>query len=171
MRLNTNSESSNWYAVYTKSRHEKRTRLFPTRRGVTTFLPMRNVLSRWKVRRKLISLPLFPTYIFVHIGLQDLPGVFYSKDVSKIIGINGKPYSITPKQTESIMRPVNSDLRYDPHPYIDIGQKVVIRNGPLQSVVGKILDKRSSKHIVILAVDLIKRAVSVEVNIEDIEPL
>lgn len=69
------------------------------------------------------------------------------------------------------MKLIESNLKYDPYTYIDIGKEVVIKRGPLEGVVGKIIDKRSSKHRVILSVDLIKRAVSVEVDVQDIELL
>ncbi len=162
-------ESPHWYAVYTKSRHEKVADTFLQSRDVKTFLPFRQVLSRWQDRKKLISLPLFPSYLFVNIRLDELASVIYSKGVLKILGTNGIPCPIPNQQAESIMRLVNSDLKFDPYPHIDTGNEVVIKRGPLEGVVGKIIVKRSSKHIVILSVDLINRAVSVEVNLEDVE--
>ena len=85
-----------------------------------------------------------------------------------MVGINGVPYPIPNEQIESVEKLVNSDLKYDPYPYVNIGTEVLINNGPLEGVVGKVLAKRSSKHIVVLSVDLIKRSVSVEVHIQDI---
>jgi len=168
---NLKTDELNWYAVYTKSRHERIAQTVLLNRDIVTFLPSREVMSKWKDRRKIISVPLFPSYVFVKILLKDLPIVIYSRGVLKIVGVNGKPYPIPQEQIESVMKLVNSELKYNPYPYIDIGKEVMIKNGPLEGVVGKIVGKRSSKHIFILSVDLIKRAVSVEVHVEDIELL
>ena len=54
-----------WYALYTRSRFEKKMLSELTARKVEVFLPMREVLSRWKDRKKKVWLPLFPGYIFV----------------------------------------------------------------------------------------------------------
>lgn len=164
-------EVPNWYAVYTKSRHEKLTDKFLVSRGFISFLPLRSVLSRWKDRKKLITVPLFPSYVFVNILKKDIHDVMYTKGVLRMVGINGVPYPIPNEQIESIEKLVKSDLKYDPYPYVNIGAEVEIKNGPLAGVVGKIVDKRSSKHIVVLSVDLIKRSVSVEVHVRDIELL
>jgi transcription antitermination factor NusG len=169
--IDLSKENPNWYAVYTKSRHEKLTSKFLVSRGVVTFLPLRSVLSRWKDRKKLITVPLFPSYVFVNILQKDIHNVIYSKGVLRMVGINGVPYPIPNEQIESVEKLVKSDLKYDPYPYVNIGAEAEIKNGPLAGVVGKIIEKRPSKHIVVLSVDLIKRSVSVEVHVHDIELL
>ena len=58
-------QSENWYAVYTKSRHEKVVETVLKSRGVKTFLPLREILSQWKDRKKLINIPLFPGRTFL----------------------------------------------------------------------------------------------------------
>ncbi len=54
-----------WYAIHTRSRHEKQVDLFLSERGIETFLPLVHTLSRWKDRKKYVDLPLFPGYMFV----------------------------------------------------------------------------------------------------------
>src|SRR3990172_6049569 len=58
-----------WYALYTRPRHEKAFAEQLAKREMEAFLPVREVLSRWKDRRKLVQLPLFPGYVFVHTSL------------------------------------------------------------------------------------------------------
>ena len=53
-----------WYAVYTRSRHEKLVDAALREKGVRCFLPAVDVLSRWQDRRKLVRKPLFPGYLF-----------------------------------------------------------------------------------------------------------
>lgn len=164
------SNEQEWYAVYTKSRHEKVAEINLNNRGVTTFLPLREVVSRWKDRNKTINVPLFPSYVFVKIGFMDMHKVMYAKGVLKVVGCNDTPVPVPAEQVEAIRTLVQSKLKYDPYPYLDKGREVLIKNGPLQGVIGKIMEKRS-KHRFVLAIDLIKRSVSVEVDILDMEPL
>ena|ERR1700752_2273637 len=159
-----------WYAVYTKSRHEKVAEINLRNRGVMTFLPLREVVSRWKDRNKTINVPLFPSYVFVKIGFMDIHKVIYTKGVLKVVGCNGTPVPVPTEQVESIRTLIQSKLKYDPYPYLDRGREVLIKSGPLQGIIGKIMEKRS-KHKLVLSIDLIKKSVSVEIGVLDIEPL
>jgi transcription antitermination factor NusG len=161
-----------WYAVHTKSRHEKVAEAILKSRGITAFLPLREVLSQWKDRKKIINVPLFPSYLFVRIGLSDIQSVMYTKGVLRLVGCNGIPIPVPTEQIEAIMKVVHNKLKYDPYPYLGIGRDVMIKRGPLQGIVGKIIDKKkSSKHTLVISIDLIKRSVSIEVDVLDIEPL
>ncbi|MGE5443073.1 MAG: transcription termination/antitermination protein NusG [Ignavibacteriales bacterium] len=164
------SNKQDWYAVYTKSRHEKVAEINLKNRGVTTFLPLREVVSRWKDRNKTINLPLFPSYVFVKIGPMDMHNVMYTKGVLKVVGCNGTPVPVPAEQVEAVRSLIQSRLKYDPYPYLDAGREVLIKSGPLQGIIGKILEKRS-KHRFVLSIDLIKKSVSVEIDIVDMEPL
>ena len=164
------SNKKEWYAVYTKSRHEKVAESNLQNRGVTTFLPLREVVSRWKDRNKTINVPLFPSYVFVNIGFMDIHKVIYTKGVLRVVGCNGTPVPVPPEQVEAIRMLIQSKLKYDPYPYLNKGKEVLIKSGPLQGIIGKIMEKRS-KHRFLLSIDLIKKSVSVEIDILDMEPL
>ncbi len=164
------SNKKEWYAVYTKSRHEKVAETNLKSRGVTTFLPLREVVSRWKDRNKTINVPLFPSYVFVNIGFMDIHKVIYTKGVLRVVGCNGTPVPVPTEQVEAIRMLIQSKLKYDPYPYLNKGKEVLIKSGPLQGIIGKIMEKRS-KHRFLLSIDLIKKSVSVEIDILDIEPL
>lgn len=163
-------DKKEWYAVYTKSRHEKVAEANLRARGIATFLPLREVVSRWKDRRKIVNVPLFPSYVFVSACPPEIFKIMYTKGVLRVVGCNGTPVSVPGEQVEAIKMLTQSKLKYDPYPYLDKGREVMIKNGPLQGVVGKISEKRS-KHTFVLSIDLIKRAVSVEINVLDLEPL
>ena len=65
-----------WYAVTTRSRHEKVVAEQLWQKEIECFLPLREVLSTWKDRRKKIQLPLFPGYLFVHVPIVERRLVF-----------------------------------------------------------------------------------------------
>ena len=167
-----NRVDSQWYAVYTRSRHEKTVASKLKEKNIEVFLPLRKVLRRWKDRRKEIEVPLFNGYVFVRIPLTDRLHILKTPGVVQILSEGNKPVPIPEEQIESIQLLVTSGLKYDPYPYLDLGRDVLIKRGPLQGIVGKIVDKKkSARHTLIISIDLIKRSVSIEVDVLDIEPL
>src|SRR4029077_9046924 len=63
------SIESQWYAIHTRSQHEKAVVTLLQSQGITTFLPLVTAVHRWSDRRKLVHLPLFSCYAFVHMPL------------------------------------------------------------------------------------------------------
>jgi transcription termination/antitermination protein NusG len=157
-----------WYAVYTVVRHEKAVNNALKEKQIETFLPIREVISQWKDRKKRVLLPLFPGYLFVNTTLDDKLNILNTRGIVRILGISGTPAAIPHEQIESIRKLLESKVLFDPHPYLREGKKVIVTHGPLQGIVGRIV-KRKGLNKLILSVDLIKRAVSVEVDIEIVE--
>lgn len=168
MQLSQHSDNMDWYAVYTVVRHEKTVHQQLIDQGVTSFLPLLEVINRWKDRKKKVSLPLFPGYLFVHTDLEDKLSILKTRGVVRILGFNGDPYPIPCSQIENIEKLVSSNLSYDPYKYFISGKEVIVVKGPLEGAKGKIIERRGNYRL-ILAVDLIQSAVSVEVDIDHVE--
>jgi transcription termination/antitermination protein NusG len=158
-----------WFALWTRSRHEKTVRDQLLGRDIETFLPTINRWSRWKDRKKQIEWPLFPGYCFARfLPSASLP-VLKCVGVVSIISVEGRPAPIPDVEIESVRRLVESELRYDPCPLIREGMLVEVIHGPLQGVVGRLVRKGPHSRLV-LSVDLISRGVSVEVDAADVRP-
>jgi transcription termination/antitermination protein NusG len=155
-----------WFAVYTRPRHEKKVAQQLSTKGVEVFLPLRAVISNWKDRRKEVQFPLFTGYVFVHIVLEDRLSVLRIPGVVQFVASEGKPVAIPDYQIDAVRQLVNSGLKYDPYPYVKEGMRVTIRNGPLKGVEGLVLAKRK-KHLLVLSVDLIQQSASLEIDIND----
>ncbi len=155
-----------WFAVYTRPRHEKKVAQQLSEKGINVFLPLRTVVSTWKDRRKQVQFPLFGGYVFVHIVMEDRLGVLRMPGVVQFVSIEGKPVPIPEDQIEAVRQLVNSGLKYDPYPYVKEGMRVTIRNGPLKGVEGIVISKRK-KHLLVLSVDLIQQSASLEIDITD----
>ncbi|MEY4660481.1 MAG: hypothetical protein RLZZ42_433, partial [Bacteroidota bacterium] len=56
-----------WFAVYTRSRCEKKVAQMLTKRGIVNYCPLNKKLRQWSDRKKYIFEPLFPSYVFVYI--------------------------------------------------------------------------------------------------------
>ena len=114
---NTDISENNWYAVYTIVRHEKAVYSSLLDKSINTYLPIREVVNRWKDRNKKVLLPLFPGYIFVNFDLKDKLNVLTTKGVVRILGVNGNPTAIPDQQINSIKGLLESNLNYEPDQY------------------------------------------------------
>ena len=160
-----------WFAIWTRSRHEQVVREQLERKQVETFLPTITRWSRWKDRRKKIAWPLFPGYCFARFDTGSRLGILRCTGVVNIVSFDGEPAPIAPHEIDSIRRLVDTDLLYDPCPLIREGMMVEVVHGPLgplRGVVGRLVRKGSHARLV-LSVDLIGQAVSVEVDAADIK--
>lgn len=162
---------AHWYAIWTRSRHEKLVRDQLAQKHVEVFLPTIGKWSHWKDRKKKIDWPLFPGYCFArftpdnHSRLE----VLKCEGVVSIIANNGTLSEIPEIEIESIRTLVESELAYDPVPLIKEGDMVKVTHGPLRGVVGRLVRKGAHARLV-LSVDLIGQAVSVEVDASDVKP-
>ena len=156
-----------WYAIWTRSRHEQVVREQLERKGVEAFLPTITKWSRWKDRKKKVDWPLFPGYCFARFDSRDRLPVVKCPGVVNIVAFDGEIVPIPDFEIEGIRRLVESDLQFDPCPFIREGAMVEVVHGPLRGVVGRLLRKGAHARLV-LAVDLIGQAVSVEVDAADV---
>jgi transcription antitermination factor NusG len=89
--------------------------------------------------------------------------------VVSIISFEGEPAPIPEPEIEGIRRLVESDLAFDPCPMIREGMMVEVVHGPLRGVIGRLV-RKNDKARLILSVNLIGQAVSVEVDAADVKP-
>ena len=157
-----------WYAVWTRSRHEQVVREQIERKGYQTFLPTITRWSRWKDRKKRIEWPLFPGYCFARFNVQERLPILKCTGVVSIVSFDGEIAPIPAVELDGIRRLVDSELAYDPCPFIREGMMVEVMHGPLKGVVGRLVRKGTHARLV-LTVDLIGQAVSVEVDASDVK--
>lgn len=169
MSLSVNQENNNWFAVYTRNKHERVVETLLTEMGIETFLPTREQMSQRKDRRKILQSPLFPGYIFTFIDLKsDYINVLNTKGVVTILGINGIPQSIPNHEIESLKLVLRSEYKNDPYPYLQNGTKVIVTKGPLEGTIGEIISK-SGRFKLKVSVELIKSSVILDINTCDVE--
>jgi len=140
------------------------------RKQFEAFLPTVARWSRWKDRRKKIDWPLFPGYCFARFDAADALAVLKCTGVVSIVSFEGKPAPIPDYELESIRLLVKSELQYDPCPLLHEGMMVEVVHGPLRGVVGRLIRKDARRATLVLSVDLIGKAVSVEVDAADVRP-
>jgi transcription antitermination factor NusG len=158
-----------WYAVWTRSRHEQVVREQIERKGYEVFLPTITRWSRWKDRKKKIDWPLFPGYCFARFEARERLPILTCTGVVSIVSFDGEPAPVPDLEIDGIRRLVTSELQYDPCPLVREGMVVEVTHGPLKGVVGRLVRKGAHARLV-LSVDLIGQAVSVEVDAADVRP-
>jgi len=158
-----------WFAIWTRSRHEQVVREQIERKQIDAFLPTIPKWSRWKDRKKKIDWPLFPGYCFARFKPEESLAVLKCTGVVNIVSFEGRPAPIPEHEIDGIRRVVESDLQYDPCPLIQEGMMVEVTHGALKGVVGRLIRKGAHARLV-LSVELIGQGVSVEVDAADVKP-
>jgi transcription antitermination factor NusG len=161
------TDNLHWYALRTKSRHEKLVRDQLDKQGIEPLLPTVKRLSQWKDRKKEIEVPLFSGYCFVRFTQREKAPVQKVTGVVEIVGSRSRPEPIPEQEVEALRRLMTSVLPYDPHPYLHEGMQVEVVRGPLQGVQG-ILLRKEKRHRLVIGVRLIEQAAAVEIDVNDV---
>lgn len=161
---------SRWYAAYTRSRHEKRVAEQLSREAIENFVPLWDTVRAWKNGRHRVQLPLFSGYAFVRISLQDRLRVLKVPGVVRLVGFTGMPVPLPDLEIERLRQALTSGTKAEPHPYVEVGQRVRIAAGPLAGCAG-ILVRRQATPRVVISLELIQRSVLVDVDAKLLEPV
>jgi transcription antitermination factor NusG len=152
-----------WWAAYTKHQHEKTVAQLLAIKGAEVFLPLYSEARRWKDRRVNLTLPLFPGYVFVRenpdlrLAVLATPGVF-------LIVTNGSRVAVIPDaELQNVRRAVEGPRGIQPHPFLNVGERVRIICGPLTGVEGILLRRKNVSRL-ILSVEMLAQSASLEVN-------
>ena len=157
-----------WHALYARHQHERVAADILSRKGFEVFLPMYSAVHRWKDRNKELSLPLFPCYFFVRGGLDRWLDVMRTPGVHHGVGWGGQVAVIPEEEIQAVRRMVESSLMVEPHPFLRCGDQVRVKSGPLEGIEGILLRKKNLFRLV-LCVEMLQKAVAVEVDISMVE--
>lgn len=163
-------EGPQWYAVQTRSRHEKKAAAELREKGIRSFLPLMTQVHRWSDRNQPVEVPLFPGYVFVHtlaIPEARVP-VLRTPGVANFVGNHGKGTPIPDKQIEDIQTILAQRVPVASHPFLSVNQRVRIRGGSLDGVEGVLVGMNADLSLVV-SVDLIQRAVAIRVSGYEVE--
>jgi transcription antitermination factor NusG len=159
-----------WYAAYTSANHEKRVADQLAGRGVESYLPQYDSVRKWKDRKVRLQMPLFPGYVFVHLALQNRLKVLQVPGVAYLVGFAGRPVAVPDEEFARIRGFLQKGLRAEPHPYLAAGRRVRVRNGPLEGMEGIVVRRKNGNRLVI-SLELIQRAMAVDLDGADLEAL
>lgn len=159
-----------WSAVYTRHQHEKSIGEMLEAKGFEVFLPLYQSTRRWKDRQKVLSLPLFPGYVFVRGAHERRLPVLTTPGVHMIISRGERVATVPDEEIEAIRRSVEGPFSVEPHPFLRCGEHVRVVRGALEGVEG-ILTRKKNFYRLVISVAMLAQSVSVEIDALDVVPV
>lgn len=154
-----------WYAVYVKSRFEKKTAKLLEDRHIEVYLPLLNRLKQWSDRKKMVEEPLFKSYIFVHTDLKNYYDILNTPGIVKFVGFGGHPVPVPDNQIVAVKQFVgeyDDAIDFDELQNIHEGQMVEIMYGEMKGLVGRLVSFQGKQRLV---VDIESVGHSIPINI------
>lgn len=149
-----------WYVLYTTARAEKHVELKLQAEGVETYLPLHKCPRKWSDRVKMVEMPLFSSYIFVHTTDEKLRTLIRVNGVARIVYYNGKPAVMRQKEIEAIREFVQKAAERECE--FGLSEEVLVACGPLKDISGKI--KKIGRKYLILHIEQMGITVCVKQN-------
>jgi transcription antitermination factor NusG len=163
--------ASNWFAVFTSPRHEKRVQQHFSQRDVENYLPIYRSPRKWRNGLSVVlDLPIFPGYIFVRIMRTERVRVLEVPGVLAFVGGAANKMTPLPEVEVEALRSGLHLRQAEPHALLTVGERVRIRSGALSGLEGIVVLKKNRLRVV-LTMDLIMQSIAVEVDGADLEPV
>jgi transcription antitermination factor NusG len=159
-----------WFAIRTAIGREKLVSMQLRNKGYEDFLPLYRSRRKWSDRTKELEFPLFPGYLFCRFDVFHRLPVLMTPGVKLILGFGKLPAPVAGEEIESLQRVVASGAPATPWPYLSVGQRVQVCEGPLAGVEGILAQVKNSSRIV-LSVELLRRSVAVELDRASVAPV
>jgi transcription elongation factor/antiterminator RfaH len=159
-----------WYAVLTRSRQEKIAASMLDYVAVANFLPLVTQERRWSDRKQMVSVPLFPGYLFVRIvrSSELLLRVLKVPGVVDFVRNRDGPMAIPEREIENVHTVLSHGVGCSAHPFLKAGDRVRVARGALAGIEGTFLRSGSQSKLVI-SVEMIQRSVAVNIDSSDVE--
>lgn len=157
-----------WWVAHTRSRNEKALAHDLIGKGVSYFLPMTWKVQR-KTRRTLRSLlPLFSGYLFFCGRESTRLETLRTNRVANVIEVKNQQKLVD--ELVQIEQALRAGAPLVPHKYLKTGQCCRVIAGPLMDLQGLIVRAKNATRLV-LQVDMLGQAASVEIDMDMIEIL
>lgn len=156
-----------WQVIYTYPKFEKKIKKELERLEIDCFLPMHNVIRQWSDRKKKLTLPLFPNYLFVRADTNNRWQIQKVNGVVNFVTHAGKLSYVSDSIINSLKLATLSKLEVSNEQFVE-GDKVRVMNGPLIGLSG-ILVKRKGRCKLAITIETMRQSVMVEVDAEDLE--
>lgn len=152
-----------WFAVYTKPRWEKKVAEELTKYQIENFCPLNRVIRKWSDRKKTVYVPLFTSYVFVHLSEKQLRELYKITGILSIVNWLGKPAVIKDEEIETIKRFLNehSDVKLEKTD-VHLNDQIRITSGTFLNNEGQIVAIKNN--VIRVALESLGYAMYVEVD-------
>lgn len=169
-RTSAEGEHNAWCALYTRHQHEKAVAEALMAKDFEVLLPLYLSSRRWNDRNKVLTLPLFPCYVFVRGGAIRRLEVLATPGVHMILKQGDSVVPIPEEEIEALRKLMNGPHRVEPHPFLRCGGRARIKRGPLEGIEGILIRKQNLCRLV-LSVEMVGQSVAVQIDASDVESL
>lgn len=139
-----------WYAVYTKSRAEKKVLNELTAKGIETFVPLQKQLKDWSDRKKIVLEPLIRGYAFVNVSKKNYNSVLLSPFVVRYVTYLGKAAIIPNNQIEILKKIVEQEYPVEVSTdALSKGDQIEVIMGHLTGTKGELVEIRGKKKVLV----------------------
>lgn len=159
-----------WFALYTSANRERCVAQQLEEREIESFVPTYESARRWKDRRVVLSLPLFPGYVFVRMAPGERLRALQVPGVVRLVSFNGMPAEVPEDEITALRVSLAKGARAEPHPFLAVGARVEIKNGTLAGIKG-ILVRRKGRSRIVISIEALQKSVAVEIIDTDLVPL
>ena len=159
-----------WFAVRVRSNFERTSAALLSQKGYQQFLPLYEVESRWSDRTKRIEKALFPGYVFCSFNPNQRLPILATPGVIQIVGIGKEPQPVDQAELEALACTLRSGVLTKPHPYLAVGERVMVERGPLAGVEGMVTQFKGRFRLVV-AITLLQRAIAAEIERDWVRPI
>jgi transcriptional antiterminator RfaH len=158
-----------WWVAHTRSRNEKAVAWLLAGKDIQYFLHMSWKVSRKKGRTVRSLLPVFSSYLFFCGQEIDRLEALKTNRIATIIPVFDQARMVA--QLLPIEKALLAGKTLLPHEYIKVGQKCKVSAGPLIGTEGIVVRSGEKKMRLVLAVEMLGQATSVEIDAEMLEPI
>ena len=159
-----------WFALRVRPRHEKSVSSALAQMSYEEFLPLYRGMRKWSDRFQPVDIPLFPGYVFSRFPVHDRFPILALPGVLHLVSVGKTPIPVEEGEITALQLVQESGLLMQPWPFLRVGQRVRIEDGPLRNVEGILTGIKDSCQVV-LSITLLQRSVAVSVPREWIRPL
>jgi transcription antitermination factor NusG len=117
-----------------------------------------------------VELPLFPGYLFCRFDYQRRLPILMSPGIVHIVGGSIAPEPVPEVEIATVRAVVESHLRAEPWPFLEMGQRVRIFGGPLAGVEGLLVDSKG-RHRLVVSITLLQRSIAAEIDARWVRPV
>ena len=127
-------QNSKWHVLYTKPRHEIKALERLAQNGFEVYCPMKKTLKQWSDRKKKVSEPLLPSYIFIKTTEKKRAIPLKDPSVLNYIFWLGKPAIVRESEIDALKGIISKDkIQEFEIRQLNIGDKIQINNGQIKS--------------------------------------
>ena len=152
-----------WFAFYTKSRHEKSVSAALSNGGYEVYLPLLKERRKWSDRKKWIEFPLFRSYLFVRTDIKNVLFVVQTYGVVKIIKFGEKIGIVQNEIINSIRLMIEGGYKPEPLDYFIKGDPVIVKEGPLKGLIGEVVRIDNNDRLIV-RIDAIQHSISIQIE-------